>query len=326
MTLLLTRGDLVPLIDLLEVVEAVEQAHRDHAIGAAVHPDREGLAIPGGQSLLVPMVSAMRGAASVKVMTDTPPNRERGKPTQQSLIVLVDGESGCCEAILDGGMVTRVRTAATSAVATRHLAPHGAHVLGLIGAGGLAHVHVQAIRLVRELDRVLVWSRTRARASELAGRLRDDGVDAVVCEREEDVVRGAGVVCTLTPSRDPHVQGSWLTPGQHINAVGAPPRPDHRELDSEAIRRSRVVSDSWELANAESGDVLLPMVEGLIDANHFRAELGQVIAGQVEGRRSEDEITVFNSVGMGIQDLATARVLVRRAQERRVGTQVSFAS
>lgn len=326
MTLLLTRSDIAPLLDLGEIIEAVERAHADLAAGLGAHPTPEGLEIPSGDALLVPMVSALRDFAAVKVMTDTPTNRSHGLPAQQSLIVVVDGNDGHCDAVLDGGLVTRMRTAATSAVATRHLARPDARTLGLIGAGGLARAHVDAIRRVRDLERVLVWSRTRHRASDLVDQLRADGIESAVAQSEEETVKNSDIVCTLTLTREAHVRGLWFQPGQHLNAVGAPPRPDHREIDSDGIARCRVVSDSWSLAMQESGDVLIPLAEGRIGKDHFRTELGMVITGQQPWRRSATETTLFNSVGMGIQDLATARLLVDRARAEGRGTEISFAS
>ncbi|MDU0313062.1 ornithine cyclodeaminase family protein [Phycicoccus sp. M110.8] len=325
MTLLLTRDDILPLLVMAEVIDAVEQGHADLSAGRAVHPSRETVAVPGGQALLVPMVAASPVSAAVKVMTDTPANRAKGLPVQQSLIVVVDGERGHHEAILDGGAITRIRTAAASAVATRHLSLPGARTLGVVGAGGLALAHVRAIREVRPIERVLVWSRTRARAEGLARELRAEGVQVEVCAGEEQVVREADIVCTLTPSRDAHVRGAWFHPGQHVNVVGAPPRPDHREVDTEGIRRSRVVVDSRAVALEESGDVLIPIAEGAVSADHCSTELGEVVTGTAPGRRSPGDITLFDSVGLGLQDLVTARLVIDRARAEGVGTELVWA-
>jgi alanine dehydrogenase len=324
-TRILTRSDITRLLVMSDVIEAVERAHVELAAGRAVHPSREAVHFPGGQALLVPMIAAMGSSAAVKVMTDTPSNRARGLPVQQSLIVVVDGEGGSCEAILDGGAITRARTAATSAVATRHLSVPTARTLGLVGAGGLARAHVDAIRQVRPIECLLLWSRTRVRAEALADELRSEDLEVRVCATEEEVVREADILCTLTPSREAHVLGEWFHPGQHINAVGAPPRPDHREIDSGGIARSRVVSDSHSIALQESGDVLIPLGEGLIGVEHFATELGQVISGAVVGRSSPDEVTLFNSVGLGLQDLATARMVVDKARAEHLGLEVSWS-
>ncbi|RAJ85103.1 MULTISPECIES: ornithine cyclodeaminase family protein [unclassified Streptomyces] len=329
--LILNRSEVRATLDMAQVVEAVEEAHAALSSGTAVQPPRSVAEVPGTSTMLVPMLAAVgpHGAAGVKLLADTPDNRARSLPTQQSLILLVDPVTGAPEALLDGAAVTQFRTAAASAVATRHLARPGGspQTLGLVGAGNQARTHLAAIRHVREIDRVVVWSRSAETVEAFREHAREHaaGVEVVVGSSPEEVVRGADIVCTLTPSHTPLVEGRWFRPGQHINAVGAPPRPDHREIDTEGIARSRVVVDSYDTALAESGDMLLPVAEGAITTDHFRTELGAVINGSTPGRRHEDDITLYNSVGVGIQDMSTARLVVDIARSKNLGTELRMS-
>jgi len=200
---------------------------------------------------------------------------------------------------MDGRLITEVRTAAVSAVATEFLARPDASVLAIIGSGVQARSHLEALRLVRDFREVRVWSPRRA-----AAFAEEHGVRAAAAA--EEAVRGADVVVTATTSPTPVLSGEWLSPGVHINAVGAP-RPNWRELDDEVLRRSRVYVDSREAAQKESGDV--------IAAGEISAEIGEVTAGTKPGRRSAEEITLFKSLGLAVEDVATAELVYRKALE-----------
>ncbi|MEU4564228.1 ornithine cyclodeaminase family protein [Actinoplanes sp. NPDC023936] len=321
MTLLLTRSDILQMINYPDVVEAVERVHAELASGRAVQPAPSAVTLPGSDAVFLPMtgISAGARAMAVKLLADIPGNRERQLPVQRSTILITDTSTGGCEAILDGGAITAFRTAAASAVATRHLARSSSRVLGLIGAGGQARAHAAAIRAVLPISEIVIWNRSRARAADLAAEL-----GARVADRIEDVVSGVDILCTLTPSREPLVRGAWFRPGLHVNAVGAPPRRDHREIDTEGIRRSRVVVDSRATALEKSGDVMIPVREGAITPEHFADELGDVVIGRCAGRRDAEQITLFNSVGVGLQDLATARLMIDRALANGIGTHVDL--
>ena len=171
-------------------------------------------------------------------------SRARGLPVQRSTIVVTSALTGECIALLDGRAITAIRTAAVSAVATDHLARRSASVLGLVGAGNLAIEHAHAIAAVRDIDAIVVWTRSDATLEAFRAATEDLGIPIEPAASAEAVVAAADIVCTLTPAREPVVRGAWLRPGQHVNAVGAPPRPDHREVDSEAMKRARVVVDS----------------------------------------------------------------------------------
>lgn len=325
MTLILTHSQISALLDRAEVYKAVENAFAGLVLGECQNPAPRALRLPDHGAAL-PMTAATEGLTGVKLLSDIPANRQRNLATQRSTIMVACAVTGECLALLDGRAVTAMRTAAASAVATAHLARPDASVLGLIGAGGLAVEHAHAIAAVRDITRIKVWSRSSATATSFRTAIQNLGIPVEFGRSPQNVVESAEIVCTLTPAKDPVVQGDWLRPGQHVNAVGAPPRPDHREIDGEGMRRARVVVDSLPTVMAKSGAVLLAIAEGAISDEHVRTELGQVVIGAAAGRNSRTDITLFESVGLGLQDLATARLIIDRATELGVGTTVSLAS
>jgi alanine dehydrogenase len=323
--LVLTRSEIRAVLDMESVIDAVEEAHVELTNGLAGDLGPASLAVPVSNALMIPMVAAMSsGAGGVKLLMDTPDNAAFARPSQQSTIVLVDTVTGASEAFLDGAVITLFRTAAASAVATKYLAREDAEILGFIGAGGLARTHLKAIRAVRPIRRVLIWSRTQRTAATFANYVLQVGLDADILLSPNEVVSASDILCTLTPSREPLVRGAWFKPGIHINAVGAPPRNDYREIDTEGIARSRVVVDSVQVVSRKSGDLLIPVAEGAIDAHHFSDELGQIITKIRPGRVGPDQITLYKSVGLGIQDIATARLAVAAARQKGVGTLIEL--
>lgn len=329
MPLLLSRSDLEGLVPMRAIVEAVEQAHADISNGTALQPAPVSMSLPSGSAAFLPMAALAdrQRLAVVKFLADVPDNRAAGLPTQRSVAMFVSRDTGECVAILDGQILTRQRTAAASAVASRHLARPDSRVLGLVGAGKLAEAHVEAMREVLPVGEVLVWSRNAATVesfiARMSGRFGDVAFRGVPSPR--DVVAGADIVCTLTPSKDPIVSGAWFRPGLHLNAVGAPPRPDHREIDSTGMARALVFVDSHETSLKKSGDLLLAIADGTIVPSHVKAELGDVIAGKSPGRTSPTDITLFNSVGLAMQDLAAGSLMLERAREIGRGTDIKLS-
>jgi ornithine cyclodeaminase len=228
--------------------------------------------------------------------------------------MLFDGETGEVRVLANASAITAIRTAAVSAVATRALARDGARTLAILGAGVQARAHLDAMRALREWDRVVVWSRTRAHAEAL-------GVE--VAGTAEDAVRGADVVCTVTTAREPILRREWLADGAHVNAVGSS-IPSTRELDSATMAAAALYVDRRESTLNEAGDYLFPAQEGAIGPEHIRAELGEVLTGAADGRRDSTELTVFKSLGLAVEDLACVRFLEEKARELGVGTEVEF--
>lgn len=329
-TLVLSKSEIEGLVTQAEVIDAVEAAHADMSARVAAQPAAVAMTLPGSSSafLAMPALASRQGLAVVKLLADIPDNTARNLPMQRSVALMVSQETGAPVAIFHGQIPTRIRTASASAVATKHLSRPDSRVLGLIGAGDLAVEHVRAIREVRSLERVVVWSRTAATLARFIERVGGDFPDLLLeaAGSPQEVFAQADIVCTLTPSREAYVRGAWFKPGQHINAVGAPPRPDHREIDSAGMARARVFLDSVPMAMHDSGDLLLAIADGAITKEQASTEIGDVIIGKASGRTSTDDITLFNSVGLAIQDLAIGSLLVARAREKGVGTEIDLAA
>jgi alanine dehydrogenase len=283
------------LLRMEELIPAMERALADFSSGKVVQPVRTMLPVAEHQGFLGLMPAYTGAALGTKLVTFYPHNTD--VPTHHATILLFKPETGEPLVTMDGRLITEVRTAAVSAVATEHLARPDASVLAIIGSGVQARSHLEALRLVRDFREIRVWSPRRA-----AAFAEEHGVRAAASA--EEAVRGADVVVTATTSSTPVLAGEWLSPGAHINAIGAP-RPDWRELDDEVLRRSRVYVDSREAALRESGDV--------IAAGEIVAEVGEVAAGSKPGRRSAEEITLFKSLGLAVEDVATAELVYHKA-------------
>jgi ornithine cyclodeaminase/alanine dehydrogenase-like protein (mu-crystallin family) len=214
--------------------------------------------------------------------------------------------------------VTEIRTAAVSAVATRALARSDAERVAILGAGVQARAHVHAMRAVLEDPEIRIWARNLDAAEQLAAE-----VEATVSPSPDAALFGAEVVCTTTSAREPIVEHRWFAPGAHVNAVGSS-MPTTRELDTETVAASSLFVDRRESTLNEAGDYLIPAAEGAIGPDHIKAELGDVLVGTHPGRESEDELTLFKSLGLAVEDLASAELAVRRAREQAVGSEVEF--
>jgi len=278
-----------------ELIPAMEKALIEFSAGNVTQPVRSVINVdpPGGFLGLMPALTP--DGLGLKAVTFYPSNVERGIPTHMATIFLVDPQTGTPLAIMDGRLITEMRTAAVSAGATKLLAPADAKILAILGSGVQARSHVEALQLVRPFEEIRVWSPTKEHAERFA---REIGATATSAD---DAVRGADVVVTTTNSKTPVVEGSWLKPGSHVNAIGAC-RPDWRELDDEAMSNV-VFVDSRKGAMKESGDVILSGAE-------IYAELGEALAGKVPSRANET--TIFKSLGMAVEDIAAAMLVYRK--------------
>jgi ornithine cyclodeaminase/alanine dehydrogenase-like protein (mu-crystallin family) len=284
-------------------IDALEDAFRSRDPGGG--PLRTHVETPGGSLLLMP--AAVEGVGvGVKLVALTPGNPARGLPFIHASYVLFDPETQAPVAVLDGAALTALRTAAVSGLATRHLANPDAGRLVLFGAGVQAGAHLEAMRAVRPVERVTVVSRSAGPAERLAERAASAGLRATV--GEPSAVADADLVCTCTTSADPLFDGADLAAGCHVNAIGSY-QPHTRELDTETVRRGRVVVESRDVALAEAGDLLIPIEEGAIDAGHVAADLAELVRGSTV-RRVRDDVTVFKGVGMAFEDLVVARAVV----------------
>ena len=284
-------------LSMTELIPAMEKALIDFSAGRVTQPVRSIISVdpPGGFLGLMPALTP--DGLGLKAVTFYPPNAERGIPTHMATIFLVDPQTGTPLAIMDGRLITEMRTAAVSAAATKMLASPDAKVLAILGSGVQARSHVEALRLVRRFEEIRVWSPTFERAKQFAEETGGAAVPA------EQAVRDADVVVTVTSSRTPVLKDAWLKPGCHVNAIGAC-RPDWRELDDEAMQKNVVFVDSREGAMKESGDVILSGAK-------VHAELGEALAGKVPARANET--TIFKSLGMAVEDIAAATLVYRAA-------------
>jgi ornithine cyclodeaminase len=330
--LVLTQADVTSLLPMAECIEVVEEALRSLGRGEALLPVRSSLWLPDRSGLLGVMpgylaaegILGSGGILGVKAITVMPGNHGTPYDSHQGVVLLFEAKQGRPLALVDATSVTAIRTAATSAVATRALARPDAGDLAVLGTGVQAGAHLDAIRAVRTLRRVRVWSRsaerTRAFAATESARL-GTRVEAAASARE--AVEGADLICTATSARDPILYGDWVAPGAHVNAVGACV-PTSRELDTAAVKRARLFVDHRPAALAEAGDLLIPIREGALDESHIAGEIGDVLLGKVRGRRAPEEVTLFKSLGLAVEDLAAASRAYANALAKGVGTAVSL--
>lgn len=326
--LVLTRADVERVLAPGDVIAAVESAFTAHAHGRARVPPRTGLAA-GEDGVLLVMPAALGDAGDeaglgAKLVSVYARNRERGHPTLHAVYVLLEAATGRTLAVLEATTLTGIRTGATSALAARLLARPSARRLTCFGAGAQARWQLECLAAVRPIEEVTVVGRDPHRAqgfvAMMAGRL---GVPVAMADDPRQAVRRADLITCATTSRTPVVFGADLPPGCHLDLVGAF-RPTDREADTEAVRRARVVVDTYAGALEEAGDLLIPLKEGAIARDHIAAELSEVVTGARVGRRHDDEITLFKSVGWALEDLVAARLAYEQARRLGVGCEVAL--
>jgi len=312
---ILDEHDVRQLLPMSECIDVMAEALAALARGE-VHNPLRFVVRPPGEASLMGLMPAHRGGATplyaLKAVVIFPGNSALGLDSHQGFVALFDGETGATRALLNAGAITAVRTAAVSGVATRLLAREDARTLAILGAGIQARSHLDAMRAVRDFDRVVVWSRT-------PGRI--EGVEEA--GSAEEAVRDADVVVTATSAAEPILERAWLKQGVHINAVGSS-IPTTRELDTATMRDAALFVDRRESTINEAGDFLFAQRDGAIGPEHIRAEIGELLIGAGEGRRSDDELTVFKSLGLAVEDLAAAEHVLRRAEAENVGSVVSL--
>ena len=334
--LILSHRDVVAALPPRACAEAMAAVLTARARGETYHPLRTVMRPPGAAGLMGLMPSwrgarrggsaqAGRGAAfALKAICIMPGNPARGLDAHQGTVTLFDGETGAPTAILDASAVTEIRTAAVTAVATGLLARAGARTLAVLGAGVQGRAHLTALAGVRDFEQVRVYAPTRAHAQALAEQAALPGARVSAVATAEDAVRGADVVVAATNSREPVLARAWLEPGAHVNAVGAS-TPQAREIDTATVAASALFCDSRESVRHEAGEFQLAVREGAITGEeHIRAELGEVLAGSAPGRRDDGELTLFRSLGIGVEDLAAAEIAVAAAREQGLGTEVEL--
>lgn len=323
--LVVGHDDVKRLLPMEECIELMASVLSDLARGAVWQPLRFVVRPPDEPSLMGLMPAHRSGPTAsygLKAVCIFPGNAARGLDLHQGGVLLFDGETGALRALVDASAITATRTAAVSGVATRALARENVRELAILGAGVQARAHLNAMAVIRPFERGRVWSRTPEHAAAFAAEARAPfPVEAV--ESAEEAVRGADVVVTATSSVEPIVRRDWLAAGAHVNAVGSS-IPTARELDADTVAAAALFADARESMVNEGGDYLFAVREAGIGPEHIRAELGEVLIGSAEGRRADDEVTVFKSLGLAAEDLAAAEYVYARATAEGAGTAVPF--
>jgi ornithine cyclodeaminase len=327
--LVLNAEEVTRLLPMPECITVMRDALAALARGEALVPLRTVMRVPGASGFLGLMPGYIsphdghEGALGMKAVSVFPGNAKRGIDTHQGAVLLFEADTGRLSALMDGAAITAIRTAAVSGVATDLLARADAGVLAVLGAGVQARTHIEAIGAVRRLRLVRIWSRNAEHAAALASELRSRQVPIEVAASPETAVRPADIVATVTASAEPILERRWLKEGVHINAVGSS-IPTSREIDTATMAEARLFVDRRESALAEAGDLLIPMLEGAVKGDHIQSELGDVIIGKDPGRRSPSELTLFKSLGLAVEDVASAAYIVRRARETGTGQTVTM--
>jgi ornithine cyclodeaminase/alanine dehydrogenase len=328
MTLLLSRDDVARVLTMPACIEAVEGAFAALARGEADMPQRAAIKVPDHHGIFLGMPAYLGGQAEalgLKVVTVYPDNpAKHGLATTLGTLLLCDPQTGAVQAIMDAGYLTAVRTGAASGVATKYLAREDSEVCTVFGAGAQARQQLVAVHHVRPLRQAYVLD-VSTEAAESFARDLGQQLDLAVepADNPEAAVRAADIVVTASSSPTPVLDGDWLKPGTHINNIGSH-APTTRELDTKTVVRSYYVADLREANLAEAGDLLIPMEEGAVTADHIAANLGEVVIGEKPGRADQEQITLFKSCGLAVQDVSTAVAVARAAREQGVGTEVAL--
>ncbi len=325
--LVLSATDVHELLGYAECADAMRDALAALATGRADQPLRTVIKPAGANGLMALMPSYLADAETgygLKAICITPSNPAAGLDTHQGIVLLSRAATGEPVALLNASAVTEIRTAAVSVVATGLLARPDADVLTVIGTGVQARAHALALDGARQLSEIRLVGRTQARAAELAASLHGRTRASVRgYAAASQAVAGAGIIVTATSSAAPVLSGEWLEPGTHVNAVGAC-LPTARELDTAAVAAGPLFADRRDSLLAESGDYVLAAAEGAVGSDAIRAELGELLTGTAPGRRSEQEITIFESLGLAVEDLAAAACTYRNAVQAGAGSWVDF--
>ena len=324
--LVISQTEVRKLLPMDACIDLMAEALATLSRGEAINPLRTGIRLPNDLGILGMMPGYMERpkALGLKVVAVFPGNHGTEYDSHQGVVVLFDAEHGVPLAIVDASEITAIRTAATTGVATRLLAREEATDLAILGSGVQARTHLEAMRLVRNIERVRVYSPNREHRERFASEeSQRHEIPVIATASAQEAIDGAEIICTTTSSSDPVLQGEWIASGCHVNAVGSSVR-FARELDTAAVVRSRLFVDRRESTVNEAGDFLFPKKEGAIDDDHIVGEIGDILLGNLTGRESPDEITLFKSLGLAVEDLAAAHYVYQRAEAEGIGTAVDL--
>jgi len=297
-------------LDMGSCISLMKQAQIDQYSQTANCPPRSFMPLlNNGQLLIMPAASA--DVVGTKLLTLSPANSSKDIPVIQGVILLFDVNTGSPIATIDAASVTAIRTAAASAAATDVLATQHAKSLAIIGSGVQAKSHIEAMMCIRELDRIRIYSRNRASALLLAAETREQfTIDCEVASSSQGAIREADLICTVTSSRTSVVKADWISPGCHLNLVGAH-SPDMREVDTETIKCASIFLEDTKMALIEAGDIVIPIAEGALKTSDIKGDIAEVYLNEKAGRTSDSEVTLYKSLGNAIQDITAAHALYR---------------
>lgn len=325
--LILKRKDVENLLDLDQLVQSLAPAMADLSAGQVSMPQRMIAFTPEENGLLaaMPVYLPSPVTLSTKLVTVFPQNSARGLPSHQALVLVFDIATGAPLALIDGTYLTAMRTAAGSALATQLLARADASIMAIVGTGVQARAHAQAIPLVRAIKEIRIWGRDKEKARQLAQEITAElQIAAKPVPTFRDAAAGAGIVCATTHAAEPVVAGQWLELGVHVNSVGL--NPQGRELDDDTIAKALVIVESREAALTPlpggANDLTWPIRDGVISEKHIHAEVGELVSGKRQGRTSAEQITLYKSVGVAVQDAVAAQLVLAAAREQGAGIEI----
>ncbi len=323
--LLLSRREVDKLISMRETIEAVEEAFRAKGLGKVQMPPKSYVFFNRyqGDFRVMPAYLEDMEAAGVKIVNVHPQNPSKyGMPTVMATIVLIDPRTGAPLAIMDGTTITNVRTGAAGAVAAKYLARKDSRVVAMIGAGVQARFQLLALNEIFKIEEVRVNDSAEKNAKKYASEMEKQlSIDVKITDTPE-AVQDADIIVTTTPVREPLIMNEWIPEGVHINAIGAD-APGKEELDPKILKRAKIVVDDWEQAS-HSGEINIPLSKGMLTCDEIYAEIGEIISGRKPGRTSRDEITVFDSTGLAVQDIATDWIVYKKAKKMGKGQEVEL--
>ena len=316
--LFINKETVASLLSMDECISVMEKTFRSLASGNCVQPLRPLMWLPDKTGLLgmMPGYAGDIDVMGIKVLSVFPKNKEFGYSSHQGMVLLFETKNGRPLCMADADEITAIRTAAASAVATNLLASKDAQTLSIIGSGIQAARHIEAILLVRKINKITLWSRNEEHAKQLAEKVSaKNKIDITVAKEPEDAVRDMDIICTVTGSVEPIVKGEWVSKGTHINAVGSC-MPRARELDTATILKSKLFTDCYESLYNEAGDFIIPKNEGAIDNSHVKGEIGEILLGKKDGRSSNDDITIFKSLGLAVEDIFATNHIYQKISKK----------
>jgi alanine dehydrogenase len=325
-TLLLGEAQIKRILTMKDTLQAVEDCFAAFGRGEVLMPAKVYLnyAKYNGDIRVMPSYVEKMNISGVKIVNVHPNNPKKGLRSVMATILMIDPRTGVPIAIFDATHITLMRTGAAAGIASKYLARRNASTLSLVGTGKQAWTQLEAIVMVRPIKRVLLYDIKRRVSEEFVHQFKRKypKISFEICGSIEECVRSADIVCTLTPVREPIVRSEWIRPGTHVNAMGADAE-GKEELDAALLKRAKIVIDDWAQAS-HSGEINVPLRRGLFTKEEVYAEIGQIVAGLKKGRTADQDITIFDSTGLGVQDLVTAARIFRLARTRKLGKEIEL--